>query len=140
MSGPDYLFDKQGPPDPEIERLEKLLARHRYQAAARGTFAAGSAGPKRAVLLAAAGILVLAVAAWQLLARRDAPAVDPAQGYRVEGLADVDQAGCGRLGHAATLPTAVESHRELREEAPAWPAVIRVATVQAATARQSSTN
>jgi hypothetical protein len=40
----DYLFEKRGPPDPEVERLEKLLARYRFDPAAdpRSAPAAGA--------------------------------------------------------------------------------------------------
>ncbi len=53
----DYLWDRSGPPDPEIERLERALAplRYRHRQPARRSFA----------WAAAAAILLAAAAAWQ---------------------------------------------------------------------------
>ncbi len=53
----DYLWDRSGPPDPEIERLERALAplRYRHRQPVRRT----------AAWAAAAAILLAAAAAWQ---------------------------------------------------------------------------
>jgi hypothetical protein len=61
MSG-DYLWDRSGPPDPEIQRLERLLGQYGYrkQTAARPLWRA----PRVLVPLAMAAALVLAFGIW----------------------------------------------------------------------------
>lgn len=56
----DYLWDKSGEPDPEIERLETLLARYRAPRAAPAVL--GRRGWKHALLIAASLVVVLGVA------------------------------------------------------------------------------
>jgi hypothetical protein len=82
----DYLWDRSGPPDPEIERLERKLAPLRYH---HGADLAGARPSRpRAWLAVAAAVLLAAFALWQLRA--------PASGSRtawqvagVEGAAHV---------------------------------------------------
>jgi hypothetical protein len=54
----EYLWDRTGEPDPEIERLESLLARYRYQAKTPRRF------PVRAMLAIAASLMVAVGAAF----------------------------------------------------------------------------
>jgi hypothetical protein len=58
----DYLWDRSGPPDPEIEKLERALAPLRYQGAARA--------PRRRwwPVAVAAGIVLAAAGIWRLAA------------------------------------------------------------------------
>ncbi len=84
----DYLWDRSGAPDPEIEHLEQALSALRYR------HRAGLAGqtierPRRWRAIAAAAALVLAAAG---LSRLPAPA-SPATAWRVDSLA-----GEARLG------------------------------------------
>jgi hypothetical protein len=84
-----YLWDRSGPPDPEVERLEKLLAplAHRPQAGLR-VVAARPARPWRA-LAAAAAVALAAASLWRF---ENLPA--PSTGWqvaRVDGAARVDQ-------------------------------------------------
>src|SRR5438270_4325903 len=79
----EYLWDRSGPPDPEIENLERILAPLRYRPHPLRTGLRGSGEPPQdrysriwwaaaaAVVLAAAGISQLAVpggrnTAWQV--------------------------------------------------------------------------
>jgi hypothetical protein len=74
----DYLWDRSGPPDPEIERLERTLAPLRYRhrgdlagAVARRPHRAWAALAAAAAVIAAAGLLANAVpgaapTAWQV--------------------------------------------------------------------------
>ncbi len=58
----DYLWDRSGPPDPEIEHLERVLA----PLAHRGGFRVPRARPARRWWGAVAAALLVAIAAWQL--------------------------------------------------------------------------
>jgi ferric-dicitrate binding protein FerR (iron transport regulator) len=64
----DYLFDKSGPPDPEVERLEQLLAPMAY----RGKVGPGLVPGRRrtpvwiaGTVLAAAAVILLLVRPWK---------------------------------------------------------------------------
>jgi len=103
----DYLWDRSGPPDPEIARLEEALAQWRYQPAAgfRG------AAPRRpwsapgARWMALAAALLVAISTWLM---KVAPSVPTAwQVARVEGAAQV-----GR--QAATVSMALGAGQVLR--------------------------
>lgn len=71
----DYLWDRSGPPDPEVERLERRLAGFRgsLREPAWPAEPAGRGVRRRWLLLplAAAAVLVLAVAIWQRAPRGD---------------------------------------------------------------------
>ena len=54
----DYLWDKSGPPDPDVERLEKTLATLRY----RGQAPAPRRIPLRVRWLAVAAMLIVGAA------------------------------------------------------------------------------
>ena len=85
----DYLWDRSGPPDAEIQRLERTLAPLRYRHRAR---LAGQAHPRpRAWWAAAAAVILAAVAVWQV--RAPAPSATAWQIAGVEGSA--------RLGNRA---------------------------------------
>lgn len=73
--GDNYLWDRSGPPDPEVERLERRLASFRgslEEPAWPGEPAGRGVRRRRLLLpLAAAAVLVLAVAIWQRAPRGD---------------------------------------------------------------------
>lgn len=89
----DYLWDRSGAPDPEVDRLEELLARYRHRGPARlslparasilrrwfgplATPAAGLAAVAAVVLLAAAGFWLLRSpngAPWQVVSLAGTP-------------------------------------------------------------------
>jgi len=58
----DYLWDRSGPPDPEIQHLERTLAPFGYRVPPRGANKWGTA-----FRLAAAAAVIVAIALWQLL-------------------------------------------------------------------------
>jgi hypothetical protein len=96
-----YLWDRGGEPDREVERLERLLARHRFDARRdalpEAVLAELGSAPLRArsrrmpLALAASILALVAAAVW--LAMRDAAAERTT--YEVQGLADVERAGAG---------------------------------------------
>jgi hypothetical protein len=59
-----YLWDRSGPPDPEIERLEKALAPLRYRH--RAGVVAERHAPRRVWMAAAAAVVLAAIALWQM--------------------------------------------------------------------------
>jgi hypothetical protein len=75
----DYLWDRSGPPDPEIERLERTLAPLRYRH--RADFLQAPRPPKPLWALAAAAAVVTAGVALQL--RTPAP---PATAWQVDSV------------------------------------------------------
>jgi hypothetical protein len=85
-----YLWDRSGPPDPEIERLETLLAPlgHRPSAARPVPIAPPRPSPWRAIAAAAAGVLA-AAALW-----RSEPGIGSATGWQI---AHLD--GSARIGN-----------------------------------------
>lgn len=90
----DYLFDKQGPPDPEIARLEKLLGPLAYRGRAprpprrAPRWVWGSAG----ALAVAAAIALVLLGPWRGPAPRAGwPVVFTAAGERQEGLLPVGE-------------------------------------------------
>ncbi len=111
----DYLWDRSGPPDPEVERLELTLAplryRHRADMAAR-------ARPRPRIWWAAAAALILAAAGvWQL---RTPPSQSPAwQVASLEGVSHVgghDAALAMTLGSGQLLRTGSDSKVSLRDD------------------------
>jgi FecR protein len=90
----DYLWDRSGPPDPEMEKLEQTLAPLRYGAAGRPSEVPPRPAPSRArwvvSALAAAAAVVAAVGLSQ---SRPSP---PTTAWRVDSFA-----GQARLGGAA---------------------------------------
>jgi hypothetical protein len=94
----EYLWDRSGPADPEVERLERLLEPLRYRAPR----------PRRAPYAALAAAAALALAAAGLI--RFAPAGAPAPAWQV---ARVE--GAARLGNrAAAVAMAVRPGELLR--------------------------
>jgi len=83
----EYLWQKRGAPDPEVERLEKLLGRYRLAKepwtggapAPRAPSVGGRRFPFRVGLAIAAGIAAAAVILW--ISRES-----PSAGYRVSGV------------------------------------------------------
>ena len=85
----DYLWDRSGPPDPEVQRLERLLARY------RGSGTAPALPPRRRrtrVMLAAAASLLIFVAAAALVfsLRFRWPADEPWHIVSVTGTPTID--------------------------------------------------
>jgi len=102
----DYLWDKSGEPDPEVERLERLLGRFRHDQPAP-QFPAAEPHPRRvwflplrrfeAAALAVAASLVLVLAgAWYVM-RLSRPA------WEVERVAGAPRIGPGRVGETGRL-------------------------------------
>ena len=60
MNNGDYLWDRSGPPDPEVERLERLLAPLAYQAPRRRL----TAGKSAIAAAIAAAVVIAAGAVW----------------------------------------------------------------------------
>jgi len=101
----DYLWDRSGPPDPEIVRLEKMLAPLRGPtAAAPGLAAAAPRGPSLRWMTVAAAVLI-AIAGWQI---RLAPT--PPTAWQISRLD-----GAARLGGGdAAVSMALHAGQELR--------------------------
>ncbi len=93
----EYLWDPASPPDPEVERLERLLSRYRHRRSpptlSRRTWAWRILLP--AALLAAACVMVIVFAA-------RGPA------YRVEGVAGLSRARVGDWIEAGSQPAQIE--------------------------------
>ncbi len=94
-----YLWDGSGDPDPEVQRLERLLGRFRYQD--RPAQAVIPIRPARPTwlrpALAIAAVLLLAVAGTWITARQ------PRATWRVTQLEGAPQVGAGRLRGAGRL-------------------------------------
>ncbi len=94
----DYLWDKTGEPDPEIERLEKLLSRYRHQPRRIDWTRVSLPSPARWRWLAAAAVLVVAMGAGLWLATRP-----PVGGWEVVRLEGSSQVGAAALDKTARL-------------------------------------
>jgi hypothetical protein len=109
----DYLWDRSGPPDPEIERLEKTLAPLRYRHRADIVRTAGAR--PRMVWAAVAASLLCAIAVWQFQAR---PAL--ITGWQIESIEGSARAGGGKalvdmsLRAGQTLRTGGDSQLTMR--------------------------
>jgi len=105
-----YLWDKGGPPDASVQRLERLLGRYRLagDAAKLGLPARPRARSSALLWLAAAAVVALASYAGLRSLARDAAGAVPA--YAVEGLAGMRSASAGEAietgGSQATLRVA----------------------------------
>lgn len=119
--GDDYLWDRSGPPDPEVERLERRLAGFRgslEEPVWPGEPAGRGVHRHRLLLpLAAAAVLILAVAIWLRAPRGDADtpwAIASIEGeLRQEGRADM----VGRhLAAGRWIETAADSRALLTAE------------------------
>jgi hypothetical protein len=82
----DYLWDRSGPPDPELERLEQTLAPLRYRH--RADVVRDTRERPRILWAAAAAVVLAAIATWQL---RVPPS--PATAWQVASLE-----GASRIG------------------------------------------
>jgi len=111
----DYLWDRSGPPDPEIERLERTLAPLRYRHRAEVVRTAGL-HPRLAWAAVAAAVLC-AVAVWQFQARPDVMT-----GWQISSIEGSARAGGGRavvdmsLRAGQTLRTGGDSQLTLRAD------------------------
>jgi ferric-dicitrate binding protein FerR (iron transport regulator) len=97
----DYLWDKSGTPDPEVERLEKLLSQFRHdQPAPEFAIPVRVMPPPRrrllAALAAAAAVALVAVGTW-LATRPGGPA------WEVKSLAGAPKVGSSRIGDAGRI-------------------------------------
>src|SRR5258705_6196542 len=124
----DYLWDGSGPPDPDVERLERMLGRLRSTPAMpeQQDRSAGLSGPRIATLkgslyvsprflvpalAAAASIVAMIGVTWQTTAGTRSWEVERMAGQpRIGGLA---LAGIGRLGVGQTLVTHTASRARL---------------------------
>lgn len=88
-----YLWDKSGSPDPEIERLERLLGRFRQNRPAPRT---PRRSPKALLLLALAALLALGVGAVWIAAR-------PGAAWGVDRLAGAPLVGSERIAETGRL-------------------------------------
>jgi ferric-dicitrate binding protein FerR (iron transport regulator) len=115
----DYLWDKSGTPDPEVERLERVLTPARYDAkgARKGVpsrpraRARGWRSRWRWASLALAAVVVLGVGAW--LASRRGPSLAVA---RIDGQPRIDGrsvTATGRLGVGEWLATDAASRARI---------------------------
>lgn len=88
----EHLWDPGAAPDPDVRRLEELLAPYRYRATESG--ASSASAPRLALALSVPVALAAALlVAWQIgLLRR---AVPQPGGYAVQGLAGVERVGPG---------------------------------------------
>ncbi|MCC6407188.1 MAG: FecR domain-containing protein [Planctomycetes bacterium] len=88
----EYLWSKRGPPDREVERLERLLGRFAEPAPNANAASTEPTADVRARAwlpwLAAAALVVVALGAWRLFASRDG-------GYEVRGVAGMRSLGVG---------------------------------------------
>ena len=93
----DYLWDRSGPPDPEIERLEHTLAPLRY----RHRAALASAPRQRAPIwwATAAAAVLAAFATWQL--RMPAP---PDTAWQIAGMEGASRVGSRAAALSMPLP------------------------------------
>lgn len=102
----DYLWDRTGPPDAEIVRLERLLARYRRGGAdtppAPG-LAAPSQAPGWTTMLAVAAIATLAVGVASI-GRLAAPVSTSAPTWTVVTLDGSPSGASGSRGNAASMP------------------------------------
>lgn len=96
----DYLWDRSGPPDPEVARLERLLSPLRHQGGTLDVGATVATRPRalaRALRpsLAAAAVVLLGTAAW-LATRRERAPVEPSRaedGWEVARLEGAPRVG-----------------------------------------------
>ncbi|HEV2445325.1 MAG TPA: FecR domain-containing protein [Candidatus Sulfopaludibacter sp.] len=102
----EYLWDRSGPPDPEIERLERALAPLRYRH--RAQFAGRAAAPRRLWWAAAAAVVVAALA----LSRAAVPG-SYATGWQVSRLE-----GAARMGAREAAPAMALRRGDVLRTAP----------------------
>ena len=93
MNDDRYLWDKSGPPDPEVERLERLLGRFRQNRPAPRAPRRFLSAPALAAL---AALLVLGVGAVWIAAR-------PGKAWGVARLAGAPRVGSERIGETGQL-------------------------------------
>jgi hypothetical protein len=126
----EYLWDRSGPADVEVERLEKLLAPLRYRPAAQRRMPYAAIAAAAAVVLAALGI-------W-----RSPVSPAPATGWqvaRVQGAARIgnrDASVAMTLHAGQVLRTAPDAHLELQDDALGTIELGPDSVLRAATARQ----
>jgi len=90
MTGPDYLWDRSGPPDPDVARLEAALAPLRHRAPLQLPDTARPRRPRRTAWIGGGAVLAAAaaLALWWMLRPPAAPACAAAtDGFRFEAVA-----------------------------------------------------
>jgi len=104
----DYLWDRSGTPDPEVERLEQLLGRYKHEAPLK----VAPMRRRRWPWLAAAAVLAVVLGLGWLGIRLHWPAGDPWAIETVDGVATVDGTQIerhDRFGIGETLVTGPKS-------------------------------
>ena len=88
----DYLWDRSGPADPEVERLERLLGRYKYveRRAPRPPMFGGRGGRRFTSWLAAAAALIVVVGAVWVALRFHWRSNEPWEIEKIEGVATID--------------------------------------------------
>ncbi len=110
----DYLWDRSGPPDPEVARLEQTLAPLRYR---HRDIAGGAPAHRRIWWAAAAAILLAAAGAWQL--KTPPPQSTAWQVASLEGVSHLgsrDAALAMPLGAGQLLRTGRDSRLSLQDD------------------------
>jgi hypothetical protein len=86
-----YLWDRSGPPDPAVQRLERLLGGHKYAPPAAVELPVDERGPRLRLLPVLAAAAALAVAFFGLRSF----ALNARDSYRVEGVPGVERLRVG---------------------------------------------
>jgi len=134
-----YLWDRSGPPDPEIERLEQALAPLRYRP--RTDMARPVRPAPRVWWATAAAVLLVGVAVWQINA--PAPRATDWQVARIEGMARMGRENAGvsmPLRAGQTLRTGRESELRLEANDFGWIDLGPESDLRAASTRQLQLN
>ena len=129
--GHDYLWDRSGEPDPEIQKLEALVGRFRYNGSRPAFSETVLARPRRVLrfrvrlvpAVATVAVLIAILLTFLWYERRVNPANSP--GWEVSALEGTtrlgrkvfsSKEGSGRLGVGQTLETGLEARAKLRDE------------------------
>jgi len=93
----EYLWDRSGPPDPEIQRLERILGTLRHRGEIEPRDLPRKSNRRRWQPIAAAAVIVIGIAAWQIAQRGGGQKT----AWEIAGVE-----GQARLGSRAAAPSA----------------------------------